>query len=152
MLFPDDAEGPAYQKKTYDKVAAKWKTPAASEIPAVGKKTVVQAVIAKDGALATTEVSMSSGKKGWDAAALKAVKAAAPFDPLPAGFNYPSVQVHFHVGRRAVDALQTTPNSFPTATKASTASCRSSSEWTAEIWHLRRAWPCGTTGKPNPET
>jgi protein TonB len=63
----------------------------------VGKKAVVQAVIAKDGALATTEVSMSSGKKGWDAAALKAVKAAAPFDPLPAGFSYPSVQVHFHV-------------------------------------------------------
>jgi hypothetical protein len=25
------------------------------------------------------------------------VKAAAPFDPLPAGFNYPTVQVHFHV-------------------------------------------------------
>ena len=95
--FQTTLKDPVYQKKTYDKVAAKWKTPAASEIPAVGKKTVVQAVIAKDGALATTEVSMSSGKKGWDAAALKAVKAAAPFDPLPAGFNYPSVQVHFHV-------------------------------------------------------
>jgi protein TonB len=40
---------------------------------------------------------VSSGKKGWDAAALKAVKAAAPFDPLPAGFKYPTVQVHFHV-------------------------------------------------------
>ena len=87
----------AYQKKTYEKVAAKWKTPAAADVPAVGKKTVVQAVIAKDGTLATTEVSMSSGRKGWDAAALRAVQAAAPFDPLPAGFNYPSVQVHFHV-------------------------------------------------------
>ena len=68
-----------------------------AEVPPVGKKTVVQAAILKDGSLATTEVSMSSGKKGWDAAALKAVKAAAPFDPLPAGFAYPSVQVHFHV-------------------------------------------------------
>jgi protein TonB len=87
----------AYQKRTYEKVAAKWKTPAAAEIPAVGKKTVVQAVITRDGALATTEISTSSGKKGWDAAALKAVTAAAPFDPLPLGFNYPSVQVHFHV-------------------------------------------------------
>jgi len=38
-----------------------------------------------------------TGKKGWDAAALRAVKAAAPFDPLPAGFSHPSVQVHFHV-------------------------------------------------------
>ena len=95
--FQTTLQDPAYQKKTYDKVAAKWKAPPASEIPAVGKKTVVQAVIAKDGALATTEVSMSSGKKGWDAAALKAVKTAAPFDPLPPGFAYPTVQVHFHV-------------------------------------------------------
>jgi protein TonB len=87
----------AYQKKTFEKVAAKWKTPKASEIPPVGKKTVVQAVITKDGSLATTEISTSSGKKGWDAAALKAVKTAAPFDPLPAGYGYPSVQVHFHV-------------------------------------------------------
>lgn len=95
--FQTTLRDPVYQKKTYDKVAGKWKTPPAAEIPPVGKKTVVQAVITKDGALATTEVSMSSGKKGWDAAALKAVKAAAPFDPLPAGFNHPSVQVHFHV-------------------------------------------------------
>jgi len=95
--FQTTLKDPAYQKKTYEKVAAKWKTPAAADVPAVGRKTVVQAVIAKDGTLATTEVSMSSGKKVWDAAALKAVTSAAPFDPLPAGFNYPSVQVHFHV-------------------------------------------------------
>jgi protein TonB len=95
--FQTTLKDPAYQKRTYDKVAAKWKSPAAADVPAVGKKTVVQAVITKDGTLATTEVSMSSGKKGWDAAALAAVKAAAPFDPLPAGFAYPSVQIHFHV-------------------------------------------------------
>ena len=95
--FQTTLHDPVYQKKTYEKVAAKWKTPAAADVPAVGKKAVVQAVIAKDGTLATTEVSMSSGKKGWDAAALRAVQAAAPFDPLPAGFAFPSVQVHFHV-------------------------------------------------------
>jgi protein TonB len=95
--FQTTLKDPAYQKKTFEKVAAKWKTPPPDQIPAVGKKAVVQAVITKDGALATTEVSTSSGRKGWDAAALSAVKAAAPFDPLPAGFAYPSVQVHFHV-------------------------------------------------------
>lgn len=47
---------------------------------------------------------------------------------------------------------QTTPNSFPTATKASTASSRSASVWIAEIWQRSRACPCGTTGKPKPET
>jgi protein TonB len=95
--FQTTLRDPAYQKKAFERVAAKWKTPPPDQIPAVGKKAVVQAVITKDGALATTEVSMSSGKKGWDAAALRAVKTAAPFDPLPAGFGYPSVQVHFHV-------------------------------------------------------
>jgi len=95
--FQTTLKDAAYQKRTFEKVAAKWKTPPAAQIPPVGKKTVVQAVIAKDGSLATTEISTSSGKKGWDAAALAAVKAAAPFDPLPPGFNYPSVQVHFHV-------------------------------------------------------
>jgi TonB family protein len=87
----------AYQKKTYQKVAAKWKAPPEEEIPPVGKKTVVQAVITKDGSLATTEISTSSGKKGWDAAALKAVTSAAPFGPLPESYGYPTVQVHFHV-------------------------------------------------------
>lgn len=95
--FQTTLKDPAYQKRTFEKVAAKWKTPLPKEIPPVGKKTVVQAVITKDGALATTEISTSSGKKGWDAAALRAVKAAAPFDPLPAGYGYPTVQVHFHV-------------------------------------------------------
>lgn len=95
--FQTTLKDPAYQKRTFDRVAAKWKVPLAAEVPPVGRKTVVQAVITKDGALATTEISTSSGKKGWDAAALNAVKAAAPFDPLPAGFKYPSVQVHFHV-------------------------------------------------------
>jgi TonB family protein len=95
--FQTTLRDPAYQKKTFERVAAKWKTPPGTEVPPVGKKTVVQVAILKDGSLATTEVSMSSGKMGWDAAALKAVKAAAPFDPLPAGFAYPSVQVHFHV-------------------------------------------------------
>jgi len=63
----------------------------------VGAKTVVQSVIAKDGKLASATVSMSSGSKEWDAAALSAVKKGAPFDPLPASYRYPSIEVHFHV-------------------------------------------------------
>lgn len=95
--FQSTLKDAAYQKKTFDKVSKAWKAPAAADLPAIGKKTVVQSVIAKDGKLASATVSMSSGKKGWDDAALKAVKAAAPFDPLPAGYNYPSLEVHFHV-------------------------------------------------------
>jgi protein TonB len=85
----------ACQKKVFDKVAKLWKIPAS--LPAVGKKTVVQAVITKDGKLASAMVTMASGSKAWDDAALAAVKSAAPFDPLPKDYAYPSVEVHFHV-------------------------------------------------------
>ncbi|MFI5198316.1 MAG: TonB C-terminal domain-containing protein [Thermoanaerobaculia bacterium] len=97
VYFQSNLTDTVYQKKAFDKVAGAWKTPAASEIPEVGKKTVVQAVIGRDGSLTSTLVSLKSGKRGWDDAVLKAVKSAAPFDPLPAGFKPPSVEVHFHV-------------------------------------------------------
>ena len=95
--FQSNLTDAAYQKKTFDRVANAWKTPAASQIPEAGKKTVVQAVIGNDGKLVSAAVSMISGKKGWDDAALAAVKRAAPFDPLPSSYRYPTVEVHFHV-------------------------------------------------------
>jgi len=96
--FQSNLTDATYQKKTFDRVAKAWKTPAASQIPEAGKKTVVQAVIGRNGALTSAFVSLKSGKKGWDDAVLKAVKSASPFDPLPAGFKPPAVEVHFHVG------------------------------------------------------
>jgi protein TonB len=95
--FQSNLTDPAYQKKTFDRVAKAWKVPAASQIPEVGKKTVVQTVIAKDGTLVSAVVSMKSGKKGWDDAALVAVRTAAPFDPLPGSYRASTIEVHFHV-------------------------------------------------------
>lgn len=95
--FQSNLTDTSYQKKTFDRVAKAWKTPAASQIPEVGKKTVVQAVIAKDGKLISAVVSTSSNKKGWDTAALAAVRTAAPFDPLPGNYKASTVEVHFHV-------------------------------------------------------
>jgi protein TonB len=83
-----------YQKKVFEKVSKAWKMP--SSLPAVGKKAVVQAVITREGKLASAIVSMASGSKAWDEAALAAVKEAAPFGPLPAGYAYPSVEIHFN--------------------------------------------------------
>ena len=97
VYFQSTLNDAAYQKRTFEKVSKAWKAPPASEAPEVGKKTVVQAVIARDGKLVSAVVSMSSGKKGWDAAALSAVRKAAPFDPLPATYGYPTIEVHFHV-------------------------------------------------------
>jgi TonB family protein len=95
--FQSTLKDEPYQKKTFERVAKAWKTPPAKAVPKVGAKTVVQAVIAKDGKLVSTTVSMSSGSKAWDEASLAAVQKAAPFDPLPAGYRYPSLEVHFHV-------------------------------------------------------
>lgn len=94
--FQSNLTDAAYQKKTFEKVAKAWKTPVASQIAEVGKKTVVQAVIKKDGKLVSALVSMKTGKKGWDEAALAAVKAAAPFDPLPGNYGASTIEVHFH--------------------------------------------------------
>lgn len=102
VYFQSNLTDAAYQKKTFDRVVKGWKTPAAAQIPPVGKKTVVQAVIGRDGSLVSAIVSLKSGKKGWDEASLRAVKSSAPFDSLPAGFRPQSVEVHFHIA--VVDA------------------------------------------------
>lgn len=92
--FASDFKDAAYQQKAFQKVASAWKRPPAS--PAAGSKAVVIASIAADGSIAAPVLHMKSGSDGWDAAAVAAVKAAAPFDPLPKSYAHPSVEVHFH--------------------------------------------------------
>jgi protein TonB len=88
----DDAK---YQQAAFDKVARAF-TPPASK-PALGKKVVVQVLIARDGKVVSATLGLTSGSKAWDDAALAAVKRAAPFAALPASFPAPSVEVHFHL-------------------------------------------------------
>jgi hypothetical protein len=95
--FQSTLEDAAYQKKTFDRVAKAWKSPPAAAFPKPGAKAVVQATISRDGRLMSTVVSTLSGSKEWDAAARKGVEDAAPFDPLPASFRPPTLEVHFHV-------------------------------------------------------
>jgi protein TonB len=83
----------AYQKIAADKVLKAWKAPAGAP---VGKKAVVIANIGKDGKLADVTRHMATGFKPWDDAAMAAVKTAAPFPPLPKGWAYPTMEVHFH--------------------------------------------------------
>lgn len=97
VYFQSNLKNTAYQNRTFEKAVKAWRAPEASQVPDVGRKTVVQAVIAKDGKLVSAVVSMSSGKKGWDAAALATVKSVAPFDPLPESYGASTVEVHFHV-------------------------------------------------------
>ena len=79
--FPVDFKDAAYQKATFARVQKTWSV--SKSIPAAGKKAVVRASIGRDGKLIAAVVHLSSGVKEWDAAALTAVKNAAPFAPLP---------------------------------------------------------------------
>jgi protein TonB len=92
--FAKDFTDQAYQHKAYQKVAGAWKRPSGD--PSPGSKAVVIATIARDGKSGAPTLRMKSGSGAWDAAAMAAVKAAAPFDPLPASYGQPSVEVHFH--------------------------------------------------------
>jgi periplasmic protein TonB len=96
-FFQSELKSTDYQQKAYSRVAGKWRQPGPKGRPALGRKTVVQAVIRRDGTLASAEVSTPSGSKAWDEAALAAVKKAAPFPPLPESYAISTLDAHFHV-------------------------------------------------------
>jgi protein TonB len=95
VYFQSTLKDPAYQKQVFQKVAGVWKAPASA--PAVGKKCVVQAILSRDGRVQSAFVSMESGVKGWDKAALAAVEKSSPFPPLPASYEPKTLEAHFHV-------------------------------------------------------
>jgi len=94
VYFASDFKVQAYQQKAYAKAASSWKMP--GDLPEVESKAVVTTTILEDGALGETKIHHKSGSAAWDAAGLAAIKAAAPFDPLPDSYPQPSVEVHFH--------------------------------------------------------
>ena len=95
VYFQSTLKDPGYQKQVFQKVAGIWKAPSSS--PAVGRKCVVQAVISRDGRVQSAFVSMESGVKAWDKAALAAVEKSSPFPPLPAAYDLKTLEAHFHV-------------------------------------------------------
>jgi protein TonB len=97
IYFQSTLKDEAYQQDTFKKVAAVWKAPEGASFPKVGSKTVVKAVIAKDGRLVSAVISTRCGSKRWDAAVEKAVRSAAPYDPLPKDYEHTTLEAHFHM-------------------------------------------------------
>src|SRR5467141_209577 len=60
--------------------------------------------------------------------------------------------VAFYPEQTPKNDRQIKPNRVPTRLKACSAKSRSSRVWAADSWQRTRAWPCGTTGWPNPVT
>jgi len=94
VFFASTFRDQAYQQKAYQRVASSWKRPAAS--PRAGGKAVVIVSIGRDGKTTLPVLHLASGSDAWDAAALEALRKAAPFEPLPKSYSGPSVEVHFH--------------------------------------------------------
>jgi protein TonB len=93
--FPSDFTDAAYQKDAVARVSKQWAVPG-GHLPARGSKTVVASTIARDGSLATTVVTLKSGSKQWDDAALAAVRKGAPFKGLPSSYPQSKIEVHWH--------------------------------------------------------
>ena len=91
VYFQQSLASASYQKQVFDKVARGWVAPPDAKAPKVGQKTVVQVVIDGKGAILSSVISMQSGSAMFDAAALAAVRRAAPF-PAP-----PTSGTEFHV-------------------------------------------------------
>ena len=60
-------------------------------------EAVVQFVIRRDGSLADVRLGRSSGYNSFDLAAMRAIRAAAPFPPLPAAFKGSTLGVNLTV-------------------------------------------------------
>jgi TonB family protein len=63
-------------------------------------RVAVEFDIMRDGAISGDEptLHLSSGAKPLDSAAMIAIRASAPFQPLPPGFFRPSIRVRFTFG------------------------------------------------------
>lgn len=82
-----------YTDRLLAQIDAVWNRPViGGEIEAV-----VQFVIRRDGSLADVRLARSSGYNSFDLAAMRAIQAAAPFPPLPAGFKASTLGVNLTV-------------------------------------------------------
>ena len=94
VFFASEFSDVPYQKAAVDKVHKVWRPPV--EMPKAGSKAVVIVTILRDGKVLESKLHFKSGSDKWDAAALAAAKAAAPFGPLPKTYYGSSVEAHFH--------------------------------------------------------
>lgn len=80
-----------YMRELQRRIKMNWDPPKGNE----SKRVVLLFKIAKDGRLLSCSVFKSSGLQNADAAALNAVKLAAPFRPLPPEFKGQSIDIQF---------------------------------------------------------
>ncbi|MBW2735663.1 MAG: TonB family protein [Deltaproteobacteria bacterium] len=83
-LHTRDLRYVAYFRKVYAKIQPRWRFPKKLELRLEQGEVLLEFVVASDGSLRALSVRRSSGHGAFDRNALDAVRAAAPFDPIPA--------------------------------------------------------------------
>lgn len=89
-----------YMRDLQRRIKLNWDPPKGNE----SKTVVLLFKIAKDGRLLSCSVQRSSGLPSADQAALNAVKATAPFRPLPADFKGQNIDIQFTFDYRVFGA------------------------------------------------
>lgn len=83
-LHTRDRRYVAYFRKIYAKIQPRWRFPKTLELKLEQGEVLLEFVIAADGALAKVHIRRSSGYAAFDRNAVRAVRSAAPFGPIPA--------------------------------------------------------------------
>ena len=75
------------------KIELVWQYPYEAAVAGIQGELTLDFVIARSGAVNSVELVRSSGSKILDDEAIRSVRKAAPFDPIPAEYKIPSLQI-----------------------------------------------------------
>jgi len=75
------------------KIELVWQYPYEAAVAGIQGELTLDFVIARSGALNSVELVRSSGSKILDDEAIRSLRVAAPFDPIPAEYKIPSLQI-----------------------------------------------------------
>jgi len=75
------------------KIELVWQYPYEAAAAGVQGELTIDFVIARSGAVNSIELVRGSGSKILDDEAIRSIRVAAPFDPIPAGYKIPSLQI-----------------------------------------------------------
>ncbi len=78
------------------KIELVWQYPYDAQVAGIQGDLVVNFVIGRDGRLERVTVVDGSGHKVLDDEAQRAIRAAAPFDPIPADYKIPNLEIRGH--------------------------------------------------------
>ena len=78
------------------KIELVWQYPYDAQVAGIQGDLIIVFVIGRSGQLESLELVDGSGNKVLDEEAKRAVRAAAPFDPIPAQYKVPNLQIRGH--------------------------------------------------------